>query len=158
MIQREFSTAADNKDLLYWIKWDYYAFPAFRTYKLLCLQCWILVYRAAFLKAGAAAHRSAVWLLQGCRQRMTYSHLWQVKSLYYALPSEKQSNCQKFNLTVQLLPGNFSVFCGCFLFYLCLFFLYLPVYLYEQTNSKVVSPLERVDGDQMIYKMKIAVL
>uniref|UniRef100_A0A8C9XDJ9 Anaphylatoxin-like domain-containing protein n=1 Tax=Sander lucioperca TaxID=283035 RepID=A0A8C9XDJ9_SANLU len=27
-------------------------------------------------------------------------------SLYYALPKEKESDCQKFNLSVQLLPGN----------------------------------------------------
>lgn len=26
-------------------------------------------------------------------------------SLYYALPKEKKSDCQKFNLSVQLIPG-----------------------------------------------------
>uniref|UniRef100_A0A8D0A9C0 Complement C3-like n=1 Tax=Sander lucioperca TaxID=283035 RepID=A0A8D0A9C0_SANLU len=30
----------------------------------------------------------------------------QMVSLYYALPKEKESDCQKFNLSVQLLPGN----------------------------------------------------
>ncbi|XP_045904229.1 complement C3-like [Micropterus dolomieu] len=28
-------------------------------------------------------------------------------SLYYALPKEKESDCQKFNLSVQLIPGEF---------------------------------------------------
>uniref|UniRef100_A0A3P9IWJ0 Complement component c3a, duplicate 5 n=1 Tax=Oryzias latipes TaxID=8090 RepID=A0A3P9IWJ0_ORYLA len=28
-------------------------------------------------------------------------------SLYYALPEEKESDCQKFDMSVQLLPGNF---------------------------------------------------
>uniref|UniRef100_A0A3B3YGH1 NTR domain-containing protein n=1 Tax=Poecilia mexicana TaxID=48701 RepID=A0A3B3YGH1_9TELE len=27
-------------------------------------------------------------------------------SLYYAIPKEKESDCQKFNLSVQLIPGN----------------------------------------------------
>uniref|UniRef100_A0A671YHA0 Complement C3-like n=1 Tax=Sparus aurata TaxID=8175 RepID=A0A671YHA0_SPAAU len=30
-------------------------------------------------------------------------------SLYYALPSEKESDCQKFNMSVQLIPGNMSL-------------------------------------------------
>lgn len=33
----------------------------------------------------------------------------QMVSLYYALPSEKDSDCQKFNLSVQLIPGNMSL-------------------------------------------------
>ncbi|XP_035862596.1 complement C3-like isoform X2 [Sander lucioperca] len=31
-------------------------------------------------------------------------------SLYYALPKEKESDCQKFNLSVQLLPGNEKIY------------------------------------------------
>uniref|UniRef100_A0A671YE26 NTR domain-containing protein n=1 Tax=Sparus aurata TaxID=8175 RepID=A0A671YE26_SPAAU len=30
-------------------------------------------------------------------------------SLYYTLPTEKESDCQKFNVSVQLIPGNFVV-------------------------------------------------
>lgn len=33
----------------------------------------------------------------------------QVVSLYYALPSEKENDCQKFNMSVQLIPGNMSL-------------------------------------------------
>lgn len=33
--------------------------------------------------------------------------MWQMVSLYYALPKEKESDCQKFNLSVQLIPGEF---------------------------------------------------
>lgn len=30
----------------------------------------------------------------------------QMVSLYYALPKEKASDCQKFDMTVQLIPGK----------------------------------------------------
>lgn len=33
----------------------------------------------------------------------------QMVSLYYALPSEKENDCQKFNMSVQLIPGNMSL-------------------------------------------------
>lgn len=29
-------------------------------------------------------------------------------SLYYALPKEKESDCQKFDLKVQLIPGQIN--------------------------------------------------
>uniref|UniRef100_A0A8C9X3R3 Complement C3-like n=1 Tax=Sander lucioperca TaxID=283035 RepID=A0A8C9X3R3_SANLU len=31
-------------------------------------------------------------------------------SLYYALPTEKESDCQRFNLSVQLFPGNVKIY------------------------------------------------
>lgn len=34
------------------------------------------------------------------------SPVCQMVSLYYALPKEKASDCQKFDLSVQLIPGN----------------------------------------------------
>lgn len=33
-------------------------------------------------------------------------------SLYYTLPTEKESDCQKFNVSVQLIQGNFVVCCN----------------------------------------------
>uniref|UniRef100_A0A3Q2EAS2 Complement C3-like n=1 Tax=Cyprinodon variegatus TaxID=28743 RepID=A0A3Q2EAS2_CYPVA len=33
-------------------------------------------------------------------------------SLYYAIPKEKESDCQKFNLSVQLIPGNLVYVCS----------------------------------------------
>lgn len=34
--------------------------------------------------------------------------MWQMVSLYYALPKEKESDCQKFKLSVQLIPGQIN--------------------------------------------------
>lgn len=34
--------------------------------------------------------------------------VWQMVSLYYALPKEKESDCQKFNLSLQLIPGQIN--------------------------------------------------
>uniref|UniRef100_A0A671YJ49 Complement C3-like n=1 Tax=Sparus aurata TaxID=8175 RepID=A0A671YJ49_SPAAU len=39
----------------------------------------------------------------------TKKTLINVVSLYYALPSEKENDCQKFNMSVQLIPGNMSL-------------------------------------------------
>lgn len=36
----------------------------------------------------------------------------QMLSLYYALPKEKESDCQKFNLSVKIIPGNLVTFHG----------------------------------------------
>ncbi|KAG7223749.1 hypothetical protein INR49_026431 [Caranx melampygus] len=43
------------------------------------------------------------------RNRPDVTRLAKVKSIYYAFPTEEQSNCQKFNLTVQLLPESVNV-------------------------------------------------
>lgn len=66
-------------------------------------------------------------------------------SLYYAVPKEKETNCQKFNLSVQLLLGNLS-------FHQVLF---NESGLYA--HLKFVPP-EKMDGDETIYKMKIEIL
>uniref|UniRef100_A0A4W6E087 Complement component c3a, duplicate 5 n=1 Tax=Lates calcarifer TaxID=8187 RepID=A0A4W6E087_LATCA len=36
----------------------------------------------------------------------THTHKLTMVSLYYALPKEKESDCEKFNMTVELIPGN----------------------------------------------------
>lgn len=34
--------------------------------------------------------------------------VWQMVSLYYALPKEKESDCQTFSLSLQLIPGQIN--------------------------------------------------
>ena len=36
--------------------------------------------------------------------------MWQMVSLYYALPKENENDCQKFDMSVHLLSGNMSLF------------------------------------------------
>uniref|UniRef100_A0A3B3I5E3 Anaphylatoxin-like domain-containing protein n=1 Tax=Oryzias latipes TaxID=8090 RepID=A0A3B3I5E3_ORYLA len=40
------------------------------------------------------------------RENSYVTRTYNMVSLYYALPEEKESDCQKFNVSVQLLPGN----------------------------------------------------
>uniref|UniRef100_A0A8D0AAI4 NTR domain-containing protein n=1 Tax=Sander lucioperca TaxID=283035 RepID=A0A8D0AAI4_SANLU len=40
------------------------------------------------------------------RDNYYFTRTSEMVSLYYAVPKEKESDCQKFNLSVQLLPGN----------------------------------------------------
>lgn len=61
--------------------------------------------------------------------------MWQMVSLFYALPKEKHSDCQKFNMTVQLLPGSSTcVLC----LFVCLheLVLYLTAVTFHQTEYK----------------------
>lgn len=82
-------------------------------------------------------------------------------SLFYALPKEKHSDCQKFNMTVQLLPGSSTcVLC----LFVCLheLVLYLTAVTFHQTNRvqtilSVVFP-EKTSEVEKIYNMRILLL
>uniref|UniRef100_A0A7N8XUY0 Complement C3 n=1 Tax=Mastacembelus armatus TaxID=205130 RepID=A0A7N8XUY0_9TELE len=54
--------------------------------------------RTSKVRTHFVTHTNAQWLLNII--------ISVIVSLYYALPKEKDSDCQKFNLSVELLPGN----------------------------------------------------
>lgn len=83
-------------------------------------------------------------------------------SLYYALPKEKESDCQKFNLSVQLLPGNLSLHVT-ILSVVCLLsqLVGLVVLWEKQINEmliKCIAPTVKMDEEERVYKLKIEVM
>uniref|UniRef100_A0A671XMM3 Complement component c3a, duplicate 5 n=1 Tax=Sparus aurata TaxID=8175 RepID=A0A671XMM3_SPAAU len=62
-------------------------------------------------------------------------------SLYYALPEETESDCQKFNLSVQLKPGDFNFF----FFFVCFSALLLSTFLYRYKDEERDATMTIVD-------------
>lgn len=79
-------------------------------------------------------------------------------SLYYALPKEKESDCQRFNLSVQLLPGNLVPSVS--LLTLIYFVLTSASFSYEKRLIfiQIFVPPEKMAEDEKIYRLKITVL
>uniref|UniRef100_A0A667Z722 Complement C3-like n=1 Tax=Myripristis murdjan TaxID=586833 RepID=A0A667Z722_9TELE len=71
----------------------------------------------------------------------THTHL---VSLYYALPKEKESDCQRFNLSVQMLPGELvpSVCLPLPLFAFICWFFYLSILYMDKDRDATMSILD----------------
>ena len=48
--------------------------------------------------------------------------MWQMVSLYYRPPKEEESDCQKFNLSVQLIKGKLMTCLFLFIYYSVAFY------------------------------------
>lgn len=70
----------------------------------------------------------------------------QMVSLYYALPKEKVSDCQKFDMSVRLIPRKAS----------------LSPFSDEKKGTQwwlgVFAPTDKMDEDEKVYKLRIDVL
>lgn len=98
-------------------------------------------------------------------------------SLYYSLPKEKESDCEKFNLSVALIPGTLVPSFCLFLSYLMVFVLLLICFFYVSVNlftkyffllqyernqyinyHVMFVPPEKTNDDEKIYRLRIEVL
>lgn len=106
----------------------------------------------------------------------------QMVSLYYALSTEKESDCQKFNMSVELIPGNLPplvscclfviichhlsvclLLCACFVFPNCILRVqhsvkYFSLMTKDFMLMRYVASAEKMDDEEKIYKLRIQVL